>query len=102
LSYKENFKHIDFSDLEGVTSFNHGAEGDGQRSDLPMPTVISDNIEVKSMVDGQTYTSKRDLRRSYRENGVVEVGSEKAKPQTRKKPKGVRESIKKAIAQTNL
>jgi len=44
------------------------------RSALPCPMVIPDNVEVKSMVDGRMYTSKRALRRSYREQGYTEVG----------------------------
>lgn len=44
------------------------------RSSLPTPMVITDNVEVKSMVDGRIYTSKRALRRSYREQGYTEVG----------------------------
>ena len=44
------------------------------RSALPAPMVISDAVEVKSMVDGRMYTSKRALRQSYRERGYIEVG----------------------------
>ena len=101
-AYKENIKNIDFSDLKGVTRISHETEETGKRSDLASPIIINDNTEVKSMVDGKTYTSKRALRRSYRDNGVIEVGNEKPKPKKRVKPKGVRDSIKKAIAQANL
>lgn len=47
------------------------------RSDLPRPMVISDDVDVSSPVSGERFTSKSDLRRHYRANGVVEVGNEK-------------------------
>jgi len=101
MSYKKNFANIDFSDLEGVTRINHGTEGRGQRSDLPTPIIIQDTVEIKSMADGKTYTSKRALRKSYREQGVIEMGNERPK---RKKPsrKPVRETVEKAFAQANV
>jgi len=46
------------------------------RSNLPFPMIISDQIELKSMVDGKIYTSKSALRRSYRAKGYDEVGNE--------------------------
>lgn len=50
------------------------------RSDLPRPMVISDYVDVDSPVSGERFTSKSDLRRHYRANGVVEVGNETIKP----------------------
>lgn len=50
------------------------------RSDLPRPTVISDSLEAHSPISGEMFTSKSDLRRHYRANGVVEVGNETIKP----------------------
>ena len=44
------------------------------RSSLPTPMIITDTIEIKSMVDGRVYTSKRGLRKSYRQQGYTEVG----------------------------
>ena len=44
-----------------------------KRSDLAAPMILSDNIEVKSMVDGNIYTSKAALRASYRARGYVVV-----------------------------
>jgi len=98
--YKKNFNNIDFSDLEGCTRINHGTEGSGKRSGLAAPIILNDNCEVKSMSDGKHYTSKRALRQSYRDQGVIEMGNERPKSK-KQKPKGVRESIKKAIAQTS-
>jgi hypothetical protein len=46
------------------------------RSSLPRPMVISDDVDVDSPVSGERFTSKSDLRRHYRANGVVEVGNE--------------------------
>ena len=51
------------------------------RSSLPRPMVISDSLDaVQSMVSGERFDSKADLRRHYRQNGVVEVGNETIKP----------------------
>lgn len=51
------------------------------RSSLPRPMVISDYANgVQSMVSGERFDSKAELRRHYRANGVVEVGNETIKP----------------------
>ena len=73
------------------------------RSDLPCPALISDQIEIRSMVDGQTYTSKSALRRSYRRHGVTEVGNEemKAKAPVQDR-KAIRTSIEKACARVGI
>lgn len=43
--------------------------------------VISDALDgLQSMVSGERFDSKSDLRRHYRANGVVEVGNETIKP----------------------
>lgn len=75
-----------------------------QRSDLPSPMVISDDIEVKSMVDGKVYSSKSALRRSYREGGYIEVGNEEMKPAPKPKPdrKAIRESVRKAASRVGI
>lgn len=75
-----------------------------QVSDLPCPTVISDYVDVKSMVDGQMYSSKSALRRSYRQHGVVEVGNEEMKAAPKPKPdrRAVRESIEKACSRAGI
>jgi len=99
-AYKKNYDNIDFSDLQGCTRINHSTEETGKRSNLSAPIIIGDNIDVKSMADGKQYTSKRALRKSYREQGFVEMGNERPK---RKKPKRkpIRESVEKAFAQSN-
>lgn len=73
-------------------------------SDLPAPMVIGDAIEVKSMVDGQMYTSKSALRKSYREKGYIEVGNEELKPAPKPKPdrKAIRESVEKAFSRVGI
>ena len=72
------------------------------RSDLPLPHIISDNMEPTEQVDGKFYTSKRAFRATGRALGLVEVGTEKLKP----KPKNAgsraagearRASIKRAV-----
>lgn len=51
------------------------------RSELPGPMVISDTVDsIQSMVSGERFDSKSELRRHYRQNGVVEVGNEKLTP----------------------
>jgi hypothetical protein len=55
--------------------------GKGPRSGLPTPMIISDGTEVRSMGDGKIYTSKSALRRSYKEQGFVELGNDA--PRTR-------------------
>lgn len=50
------------------------------RSDLPAPKVISDYLEAHSPISGEMFTSKADLRRHYRHNGVIEVGNDKVTP----------------------
>lgn len=48
-----------------------------QRSAFPCPHVIGDGLpDLKGMHDGRTYDSKSNLRRSYRERGLVEVGND--------------------------
>jgi hypothetical protein len=69
---------------------------------MPLPFVISDNMEPTEQVDGKFYTSKRAFRATGRALGLVEVGTEKQKP----KPKNAasraagearRASIKRAV-----
>lgn len=42
--------------------------------------VISDYLEASSPISGEMFTSKSDLRRHYKTNGVVEVGNDKITP----------------------
>ncbi|NKQ73855.1 hypothetical protein C3Y89_26580 [Rhizobium sp. UPM1132] len=65
------------------------------QSDLPAPHFISDAIEIHSMHDGNTYTSKAKLRSAYRAAGVVEIGNEKPPPI--EKPKTDRNEIRKEL-----
>ncbi len=53
------------------------------RSDLPLPYVISDEMDPVEQVDGRFYTSKRAFRAVGRAHGLTEVGTEKFKPKTR-------------------
>lgn len=77
-----------------------------KRSDLPMPRIASDSIEIRSMVDGQVYTSKSALRAHYRATGHVEVGNEDVtkhvKPQPRNDRKSVREAAARALSQVGI
>ena len=75
------------------------------RSELPLPYVISDNMDPVEQVDGKFYTSKREYRKVGRANGLIEIGTEKLTPKPKgveyKKGKAAREqAIRKAIART--
>lgn len=74
------------------------------RSHLPCPHVVSDQVEVRSMVDGKVYTSKRALRQSYRAKGYIEVGDQeqKAPPKTKVDRKAVRASVERAFSKAGL
>lgn len=75
-----------------------------QKSDLPFPMIISDQIEVKSMVDGKIYTSKSALRASYRAKGYIEVGNEEQKIPPKPKPdrKAIRDSVRRAASRVGI
>lgn len=75
-----------------------------RRGLVAAPMVMQDGIEVVSMVDGKTYTSKSALRRSYREQGYIEVGDQKQTPRPKPKPDkaGIRKSLAKAFSQVGL
>lgn len=81
-----------------------------QRSHLSMPMVIGDTVEIKSMADGKTYTSKAALRASYLPSGnpqgerYIEVGNEELKPPPKPAPdrKAIRESVGKAFNQVGI
>ncbi|HWU63577.1 MAG TPA: hypothetical protein VN112_16280 [Ensifer sp.] len=70
------------------------------RSSLPAPRIVSDNIEIRSMLDGQMYSSKSQLRGTYKAAGVEEVGNEMPKCQPlQKSGPSVKESLHRAISQ---
>jgi hypothetical protein len=71
---------------------------------MPRPMVISDSLpDVQSMVSGERFDSKTQLRRHYKANGVTEVGSEiaatmKLAAQKPERPKIKRDDVRQAIA----
>jgi len=71
---------------------------------MPRPMVISDTIQtVQSMVSGERFESKTQLRRHYKANGMVEVGNEtnammKLAAQKPERPKITKGEIHQAIA----
>lgn len=77
-----------------------------KRSDLPTPHIASDNIEVRSMVDGRVYTSKAALRASYRAKGYAEVGNEDVtkhiKPQPRDNSTEIAAAAARALAKVGI
>lgn len=71
-------------------------------SALPFPMVMSDQIELRSQVDGKIYTSKSTLRRHYRERGYVEVGNEYLRnepkpPKKQSQKKQIKDSLGRAF-----
>jgi hypothetical protein len=77
------------------------------RGSLPAPMVIGDNIELRSMTDGQMYTSKAALRRAYRQQGYIEVGDAWDKqiptpPKPKPDRKAIRDSVGKAFNRVGL
>jgi len=73
-----------------------GDDGPDNSSELPFPRIMSDQIEIQSMADGKVYTSKAELRRSYRQQGYIEVGNEDV-TQHVKRPKPDRKPIREAV-----
>ncbi|HEV2160237.1 hypothetical protein [Bradyrhizobium sp.] len=70
------------------------------RSDLPMPMLISDEMQASEHVDGQFYTSKAAYRAVTRANGLTEVGTERPKPRKRQpvSDKAISDAVDKAVA----
>ena len=101
MSYRDNYALIDWS---VPIEIERKEQQPPKRSALAFPMVISDQIEIKSMVDGQTYTSKSALRQSYRAKGYVEVGNEEMKPAPKPKPdrKAIRNSVGKALNRVGI
>lgn len=94
-------------DLHDVDNWpdNHREWVMDNRSDLAAPMIIRDEMRpLEGQHDGKIYTSKRALRQSYREHGVIEVGNEVQKPKPVKRPdrKEIRESVNRAVSLTNL
>jgi len=69
-------------------------------SDLPGPRFISDGLEIRSMHDGQMYTSKSKLRSAYRAAGVEEIGNERPRPieQPKTDRKAIRNELRRVYA----
>jgi hypothetical protein len=77
-----------------------------QRSDLPCPMLISDEMPAAEHVDGRFYTSKAAFRAVTRANGLTEVGNEKL-PRTKprmskaKREAGINQAVEKAFARVS-
>ena len=71
---------------------------------MKRPMVISDHLpDIQSMVSGERFDSKTQLRRHYKANGVIEVGNEisatmKLAAQKPERPKITKGEIHQAIA----
>ena len=65
------------------------------RSSLPAPMLSLDAMApVQSMLDGKLYDSKSQLRSTYKQAGMIEVGNDPARHRPREKPKVDRKAIK--------
>jgi hypothetical protein len=77
-----------------------------QRSDLPCPQFISDQMPPCEHVDGRFYTSKAAFRQVTRANGLTEVGNEKLPNRRPKMTKAQREAgidraVERAVARVS-
>lgn len=72
----------------------------GPRSDLPMPMINSDTMDLTEHIDGRFYDSKSKYRQVTKANGCIEVGNDPArfrkKARSRPDRKAIREAILKA------
>ena len=79
-----------------------------QRSSLASPHFIRDCIELTGMHDGKTYTSKRALRQSYRDHGLIEIGDQghaqarKRTSHTRKDSAALDDALRTAVQKAGL
>jgi len=97
MSYRENFKLIDFS--RPLPPLPPKVRLEPQRSDLPCPRIMSDTMDpVQSQVDGKMYDSKSAIRRSYKATGHEEVGNDPARLRPFVPPKVSRKEIKDTVA----
>lgn len=102
MSYRDNFKLIDFSrDIQ--VPRNAKPDPRHLRSDLPAPRIASDVMDpVQSQADGKMYDSKSAIRRSYKVHGVEEIGNDPARLRPFVRPKTdrrvIRDTIEKAKA----
>jgi hypothetical protein len=99
MSYRENYKEIDWLPLPSRPAKSHVPVA---RSSLPAPMVIGDAMPaVQSMLDGRMYESKSALRRTYREAGVTEVGNDvpmAPPPRPKADRKAVEASVSRALS----
>lgn len=75
---------------------------DAARSSLPAPHFVCDTMpETQSMLDGKYYTSKSELRATYKAAGMIELGNEEMAPfkAPEKDRKGQRDAIERAICE---
>jgi hypothetical protein len=105
MSYRDNFRLIDFS-REIPAPPKRFAAPTPKRSDLPCPRLATDIMPpVQSQVDGRLYDSKSAIRAHYRRAGVEEVGNDPARLKPFVKPKvsraDVKASVEKAHARFN-
>jgi hypothetical protein len=95
MSYKTNYHLIDWSKPLAVEPRRCER---GPRSSLPFPMVLSDTMEpVQSQLDGRIYDSKSAIRATYKNAGVIEVGTDSARFKKPKKKRPDRQAIRDSI-----
>jgi len=102
---KERFCKVcrGWHDLDKPWPHNCITDHNWTRSDLPAPMVIIDTMgPVQSMLDGKLYDSKSELRKTYKQAGVVELGNDpqryRPKPKAKVDRRQIRDTLHKAKA----
>jgi len=96
MSYRDNYKLIDFS--KEIVLPERREKLPPARSDLPCPRIASDIMApVQSQLDGLMYESKSALRRTYREAGMIEVGNDPMRSKPFEAPKVTRKDVKDTV-----
>lgn len=102
-AYRENYKLIDWS---GFIPRDRSRKVDVARSDLACPMIQSDNVEIVSPLDGQTYTSNSRYEQHVKDHGCIITGRDPSL--TRRKPKqkpdiaAARAAVDKVLAKNGI
>jgi len=66
---------------------------------IPNFGIIPEIQPYRSQIDGSMITSRTQHRNHLKNNGCIEVGTEKQQPKKREEPKGLKDAIGKAVYQ---
>lgn len=94
-AYRDGLKQIDWSNFQPR---QRQPQVEPQRSSLPCPMVINDNMPIGHHPhDGKAYTSKSAWRAANRAGGYVEVGNDPSRLSPRQKPQADRGAIRASL-----